>query len=172
MKNTRIISIMALSALVFTGAAKAHSPESDLKFRGGLGYSSLEGNHSAVNATVGLELNQYLGINFDLYKGTDSSIDYTGGGFALELGYNFALPNSFELRPFVEGGMTTGVMNNEDRKATDKGGHLGFSSNIGLRVQHQQVPVYAEFKTDIHTSHTDARFLPENTLLVGFRLPL
>ncbi|GAL29141.1 hypothetical protein JCM19239_7189 [Vibrio variabilis] len=42
MKNTRIISIMALSALLFTGAAKAHSPESDLKFRGGLGYSSLK----------------------------------------------------------------------------------------------------------------------------------
>ncbi|WP_234497292.1 outer membrane beta-barrel protein [Vibrio maritimus] len=171
MKNTRIISIMALSALIFTGAAKAHSPESDLKFRGGLGYSSLEGNHSAVNATVGLELNQYLGINFDLYKGTDSSIDYTGGGFALELGYNFALPNNFELRPFVEGGMTTGVMNNEV-EGMSRDGHLGFSSNIGLRVQHQEVPVYAEFKTDIHTSHTDARFLPENTLLVGFRLPL
>ncbi|MGR5093906.1 outer membrane beta-barrel protein [Vibrio maritimus] len=171
MKNIRIISIMALSALIFTGAAKAHSPESDLKFRGGLGYSSLEGNHSAVNATVGLELNQYLGINFDLYKGTDSSIDYTGGGFALELGYNFALPNSFELRPFVEGGMTTGVMNNEAEDMS-RDGHLGFSSNIGLRVQHLEVPVYAEFKTDIHTSHTDARFLPENTLLVGFRLPL
>lgn len=171
MKNTRIISIMALSALVFTGAANAHTKDSDLKFRGGLGYSSLEGNHSAINATVGLELNQYLGINFDLYKGTDSSIDYTGGGFALELGYNFALPNSFELRPFVEGGMTTGVMNNElDKLSRD--GHLGFSSNIGLRVQHQEVPVYAEFKTDIHTSHSDARFLPENTLLVGFRLPL
>ncbi|MGF1773312.1 porin family protein [Vibrio wakamikoensis] len=171
MKNIRIISIMALSALVFTGAANAHTTDSDLKFRGGLGYTALEGNHSAVNATVGLELNQYLGINFDLYKGTDSSIDYTGGGFALELGYNVALPNSFELRPFVEGGMTTGVMNNEI-EGMNRDGHLGFSSNIGLRVQHEEVPVYAEFKTDIHTSHTDARFLPENTFLVGFRLPL
>ncbi|GMQ49206.1 outer membrane beta-barrel protein [Vibrio sp. 10N] len=171
MKNIRIISIMALSALVFTGGANAHTTDSDLKFRGGLGYASLEGNHSAVNATVGLELNQYLGINFDLYKGTDSSIDYTGGGFALELGYNFALPNSFELRPFVEGGMTAGVMNNEI-EGMNRDGHLGFSSNIGFRVQHEEVPVYAEFKTDIHTSHTDARFLPENTFLVGFRLPL
>jgi len=40
-----------------------------------------------------------------------------------------------------------------------------------IRVAFQK-SVYAEFKTDIHTSHTDARFLPENTLLVGFRLPL
>lgn len=171
MKNVRIISLMALLAMVFTGAANAHTEESDLKFRGGLGYSSLEGNNSAINATVGLELNQYLGINFDLYKGTDSDLDYTGGGFALELGYNFELPSNFELRPFVEGGMTTGVMNSSEAGKTADG-HLGFSSNIGLRVQHDEVPVYGEFKTDIHTSHTDARFLPENTILVGFRLPL
>ncbi|MGR5177357.1 outer membrane beta-barrel protein [Vibrio parahaemolyticus] len=171
MKDIRIVSTLALTTIFFTGAANAHTSDSDLKFRGGLGYASLEGKHSAVNATVGLELNQYLGINFDLYKGTDSSIDYTGGGFALELGYNFALTNSFELRPFVEGGMTTGVMNNEI-EGMSRNGHLGFSSNIGLRVQHEEVPVYAEFKTDIYTSHTDARFLPENTFLVGFRLPL
>lgn len=171
MKNIRIVSTLALTAIFFTGAAQAHNEDSELKFRGGLGYSSLEGNHSAINATVGLELNQYIGLNFDLYKGTNNDLDYRGGGFALELGYNFELPNSFEIRPFIEGGMTTGVMNNEI-EGMSRNGHLGFSSNIGLRVQHNEIPAYAEFKTDIHTSHSDARFLPENTFLVGFRLPL
>ncbi|MFA0442907.1 acyloxyacyl hydrolase [Vibrio sp. E150_011] len=174
MKNIRFISILAMFALLFSGITHAHEENADLKFRGGIGYTSLGGDESAANVTVGLELNQYIGLNFDMYKGADNDLDYTGGGFALELGYNFALSQGFELRPFVEAGMTAGVMENPNTiiPNNNKDAHLGFSSNVGLRLQHDEVPVYTEFKTDLQTSHSDARYLPENTFLVGFRFAL
>lgn len=174
MKNIRLVSILAMLALFFSGITYAHDDTSDLKFRGGIGYTSLGGDESAANITVGLELNQYIGLNFDMYKGTDNDSDYTGGGFALELGYNVELPRGFELRPFVEAGMTAGVMENPNAiiPTNNKDAHLGFSSNVGLRFQHDDIPIYTEFKTDLQTSHSDARYLPENTFLIGFRLAL